>query len=107
MLTEVMAGNAAGSEVTTCSRAPIQEHLLSRNVERFRGGLVFKAYRLLYHSTLGSRVMKKKKEARIRLYGKGNSNSHGARPVYQNHLDDKVEGRVVGPCWQKLKPRGP
>ena len=26
------------------------------------GGLVFKAHRLLYHSTLGSRVMKKKKE---------------------------------------------
>jgi len=32
-----------------------------RNVKRFRGGLVFKAYRLLYHSTLGSRVIKKKK----------------------------------------------
>ena len=31
-----------------------------RNVELFRGGLVFKAHRLLYHSTLGSRVMKKK-----------------------------------------------
>ena len=29
---------------------------------RFRGGLVFKADRLVYHSTLGSRVIKKKKE---------------------------------------------
>jgi len=29
-------------------------------VKRFRGGLVFKAHRLLYHSTLGSRVIKKK-----------------------------------------------
>ena len=29
----------------------------------FRGGLVFKAHRLLYHSTLGLRVIKKKKEA--------------------------------------------
>ena len=28
----------------------------------FRGGLVFKAHRLLYHSTLGVRVMKKKKK---------------------------------------------
>ena len=28
---------------------------------RFRGGLVLKAHRLLYHSTLGSRVIKKKK----------------------------------------------
>jgi len=30
-------------------------------VQRFRGGLVFKAHRLLYHSTLGLRVIKKKK----------------------------------------------
>jgi len=34
----------------------------SRNVKRFRGGLVFEAHRLLYHSTLGSRVIKKKKK---------------------------------------------
>jgi hypothetical protein len=33
-------------------------------VERFRGGLVFEAHRLLYHSTLGSRVIKKKKKKR-------------------------------------------
>ena len=32
----------------------------SRNVKRFRGGLVFKAHRLLYLSTLGLRVIKKK-----------------------------------------------
>ena len=41
----------------------IQEQVLSRNVERFRGGLEFKAHKLVYHSTRGSRVMKKKKEA--------------------------------------------
>jgi len=29
------------------------------NVHRFRGGLVFKAHRLLYHSTLGLRVIQK------------------------------------------------
>jgi len=29
-------------------------------MQRFRGGLVFKAHRLVYHSTLGSRVIKKK-----------------------------------------------
>ena len=29
--------------------------------DRFRGGLVFKAHRLLYHSTLSLRVIKKKK----------------------------------------------
>jgi len=69
------------------------------NVQWFRGGLVFKAHRLLYHATLGLRVIKKKKKKAvcykltlqiptrprkvdIRLPGKGNSNSHGARPVY-------------------------
>ena len=31
------------------------------NVQRFRGGLVVKAHRLVYHSTLGLRVIKKKK----------------------------------------------
>jgi len=36
--------------------------LLRRNVNRFRGGLVFKAHRLVYHSTLGLRVIKKKKK---------------------------------------------
>ena len=40
----------------------IQVQLLDRNVMWFRGGLVFKAHRLLYHSTLGSRVIKKKKK---------------------------------------------
>ena len=35
---------------------------LYRNVKRFQGGLVFKAHRLLYHSTLGFRVIKKKKK---------------------------------------------
>ena len=27
----------------------------------------------------------------ISLHGKANSNSHGARPVYYNHLDDEVD----------------
>ena len=31
-------------------------------MQRFRGGLVFKAHRLVYHSTLGLRVIKKKKK---------------------------------------------
>ena len=39
-----------------------QVQLLGRNVERFRGGLVLKARRLLCHSTLGSRVIKKEKK---------------------------------------------
>ena len=36
--------------------------LLHRNVKRFRGGLVFKARRRLYHSTRGVRVIRKKKK---------------------------------------------
>jgi len=36
--------------------------LLYRNVQWFRGGLVFKAHRPVYHSTLGVRVTKKNKE---------------------------------------------
>ena len=31
-------------------------------MQRFRGGLVFKALRLLYHSTVGVRVIKKEEE---------------------------------------------
>ena len=38
----------------------ISEQLLSRNVEQ--EGLVFNAHRLMYHSILGSRAIKKKKE---------------------------------------------
>ena len=40
--------------------------LLGRNVKQIRSGLVFKAIRLWYHSTLDSRVIKKKK-----MYGFG------------------------------------
>ena len=39
-----------------------QEQLLYRNVQRFRSGLVWKPYRLSYHSTLVLRVIKKKKK---------------------------------------------
>ena len=35
--------------------------LLYINVQRFRGGLVFKAHRLWYHSTPGLKLIKKKK----------------------------------------------
>jgi len=38
---------------------------------RFRGGLVFKAHRLLYHSTLGVRVTKKKKKKKIKMNVRG------------------------------------
>jgi len=35
-----------------------------KGVQRLRGGLVFKAHRLLNHSTLGLRAIKKKKEVK-------------------------------------------
>ena len=41
------------------------------DVQRFRGGLVFKAHRLLYHSTLGLRVIKKKKKSDDDETGRG------------------------------------
>jgi hypothetical protein len=45
----------------------VEEQLLGRNVERFRGWLVFKAHRLLYHSTLGSRITKRNKSEKRRF----------------------------------------
>ena len=39
-----------------------EEQLLSRDVKRFRGGLVFKTHRLVYHSILVLRVIIKKKK---------------------------------------------
>jgi len=41
-----------------------------RNVQRFRGGLAIKARTLLYHSTPGLRVIKKKKK-KERVHGSG------------------------------------
>ena len=43
-------------------RSRVCREALGRNVKRFRGGLVFEAQRLWHLSTLGSRVLKKKKK---------------------------------------------
>jgi len=40
----------------------MQEQLLNRNAQRFRGGLVFKARRLFYHSPVGLRVIKRERD---------------------------------------------
>ena len=45
----------------------------------FRGGLVFKAHRFMYHSTLGSIVMKKKKRYRGESGGGCAGGGGGAR----------------------------
>jgi hypothetical protein len=57
-------GWAAGFGCVWCTiQLSIKQELLNRNVQWFRGGLVFKAHELLYHSTVGPRVMKKKNTA--------------------------------------------
>ena len=53
-----------GSEMSS-SRSTLREGLGVMVCERFRGGLVFKAHRLLYHTTLGWRVIKKKMMRKI------------------------------------------
>ena len=40
-------------------------------MKRFRGGLVFKTHRLVYHSTLGLRIIKKKKIQGLTCRGEG------------------------------------
>ena len=59
MFSEKAVGGS-GSLGERNASAGINSARTCRNVKRFRGGLVFKAHRLLYHSTLGWRVIKKK-----------------------------------------------
>jgi len=66
--------------------------LLRRNVKRFQGGLVFKAHRLMYHSTLGLRAIKKKKTTPWRLTNKPRrarlcAASEGGEPVFNLQLN--------------------
>ena len=58
----------------------IQEQLLRRVVKRFRGGLVFQAHRCLYHSTLGSGVIKKNLKRRHLLPRPWKETSKDVRP---------------------------
>jgi len=56
-------GGVSYERGTPAAHLGMQELDMSRMdlVQWFRGGLVFKAHKLLYHSTLGLRVVKKKK----------------------------------------------
>ena len=58
---------------------------LDKNVQRFRGGIVFKAHRLLYHSTEGLRVIKRKREGRFRSRFRGFSAGTTSISIYGNH----------------------
>ena len=57
--------------------------MLSRNVERFRCGFVFKDHRLLHYSTLNSRVITK------------NTKKIGAHPEARGRVEAPVEGGRV------------
>ena len=54
----------SGPDCLTCSKFAEQRTLQRAS----RAGLVFKTQKLLYHSTLGSRVMKKKKKKKRRTF---------------------------------------
>jgi len=58
------------------------EQILCKNGKRFQGGLVFEAHRLLYHSTLGWRVIKKKKNRATRRATKNFSARNGPTVRY-------------------------
>jgi len=62
---EVQSTVSANNHTSGCGgmvQFSIWEQLLHRNVQRCREGLVFKAHILLYYSTLGLRVIHKKKK---------------------------------------------
>jgi len=93
----ILAIEAKGESSTTRAPAPRED------VKRFRGGLVFKAHRLLYHTSLGLRVIKKKKKERRGGYTVS-SRGHfdrGATPdrlPHQHHLfAQHISGQATPP----------
>ena len=74
--------------------------LLRRNVKRFQGGIVPKAHRLLYHSTLGLRVIKKIKRRDRRWIRTGpprdDANAKRLRPMgFDRYVGKGLEFRRV------------
>jgi len=59
----------------------------NRNVKRFRGGLVLKAHGLLYHSTLGMGVIKKKKHQKKASKGVARSVARATLEATQGQFD--------------------
>ena len=57
LMGEVPLYGCWGCLISRLESSKEDEQLLRINVKRFRGGLVFKAHRLLHHSTLGLRVI--------------------------------------------------
>jgi len=66
----------------------------AHHLERFQGGLVFEAQRLLYHSTLGLRVIKKRRrDALFRLVA-ARTISGGGVGGGANAKPDSIENTV-------------
>ena len=78
---------------------------LRRNVKRFRGGLVFKAHRLVYDSTLGSRCIKKKKQKKASIQSYLLENDVALVEVVQRAQCDE-EVRPVAVRDLKVRHRG-
>jgi len=68
-----------------------------RDVHRFRGGLVFKAHRLLHHPTLGLRVIKKKKRWAARSMRRWGPNSDSVLVTHLPHVCSARTRRVKMP----------
>ena len=79
-------------------------------VQRFRGGLVFKAHRLLNHSTLGLRVTNKKKKkvpGSFRVAGRaplGGQEGMFLREFCIDNLPDRIHFIIVMIRWTGLAP---
>jgi len=71
-------------------------------VKRFRAGLVFKAHKLLYHSTLASRVIKKKKKRADRCVGDGMGNGE-LGGVQRLPLQHKLRWGILVMCGPGCK----
>ena len=64
-------------------------------MRRCRGGLVFKAHRLSYHATLGSRVIKKKKEEKKRFNGWARTSVAGSLKEAEREPREAREHQLV------------
>ena len=80
---------AAGRRLAVYCIGPYGRHSVRigscRNVQRFQRGLVFKAHRPLYHSSLGLKVIKKKKRRWSPLQGLGTPALSAGRRLAVSH----------------------
>ena len=73
-------------------------------MNRFRGGLVFKAHRLVYHPTLGSRVIKKKKISNVISFDDVAACLEVEREFFIDNLLVRIRFTIVMIRWTGLAP---